>query len=140
VKYLLDTNIISEARKPDGHPAIRQALQTIDDKDLFLSVVTVGEIVKGVSALDPGKKRTELESWLAQTEKHFADRLLAIDSDIARIWGELTTKLKKAGRTLTATDGLIAATAIHNGLRLMTRNTDDFQLTGVLLVNPCENM
>jgi len=108
----------------------------IDEEDQYVSVISIGEIACGIARLAPGKRRRELEQWLGQTEQNFAEHLLPIDRDIAQRWGELTAKLAKAGRVLHPADGLIAATALHHGLQLMTRNTADFKHTGVLLFNP----
>lgn len=136
MKYLVDTNVLSEVRRPQGNPQVRTKLAAIDDGDLFLSVISIGEISRGIAKLDPEKQRRELEKWMAQAERHFGDRVLPVDRDIAQLWGELTARLTKVGRTLHTPDGLIAATAIHHGLRLMTRNISDFELTGVILANP----
>ena len=136
MRYLVDTNIVSEAGRANGHPAVRAALASIRDDDLFLSVITVGEIASGIAKLPTGKKRRELEEWFAVTEDQFADRLLPIDAAVARAWGEVTAAVAKAGRVLHAADGLIAATALHHGLRLLTRNGSDFEATGVIVVDP----
>lgn len=138
MKALIDTNVLSEARRPDGLPVVRARLAGADPDDLFISVISIGEITHGIARLGAGAKRRELEEWLALTERHFADRVLPIGRDIAQLWGELTAKAARTGRTLQAADGLIAATAIHHGLRLMTRNTKDFEDTGLLLLNPWE--
>ncbi len=136
MKYLVETNILFEARRSRGHPAVRAKLQSIDDDDLFISVVTIGEIARGIAKLPAGTQRQELKAWLAMTERYFADRVLAIDTAIAHRWGEVTATVEKAGRVLHAPDGLIAATALCHGLSLLTRNSDDFQATGVTVVNP----
>jgi toxin FitB len=139
VNYLIDTNVLSELRKPNGDPAVRAKLAAIDESHLFLSVVSIGEISKGIARLDPGSRRQQLEEWLAQSELFFADRVLSVDRDIAQLWGELTARLATAGRTLHTSNGLIAATALHHGLRLMTANTADFEQTGLTLINPWDS-
>jgi predicted nucleic acid-binding protein len=136
LKYLLDTNVLSEIRKPQGSRAVKGVIAAIDEDDLFLSVISIGEIAKGIAKLDTGRKRRELERWLAQTQQNFADRLLAIDGDVAQLWGELTARVAMKGRVLHAADGLVAATALRHGLRLMTRNVSDFEFTGVMVLNP----
>lgn len=138
MKTLIDTDVLSEARKPDGHAMVKQRLAAAHPDDLFISVISIGEITHGITRLPAGAKRRELEAWLAMTERHFADRILPIDRDIAQLWGEITAAAANTGRTLHAADGLIAATAIHHGLRIMTRNTKDYEPTGVLLSNPWE--
>ena len=138
MKTLIDTDVLSEARKPTGHAMVKQRLAAADPGDLFISVISIGEIAHGIARLPAGARRQELEAWLGITERHFADRVLPIDRDIAQLWGEITAKAASAGRALHAADGLIAATALHHGLRIMTRNVADYEPTGVLLVNPYE--
>lgn len=138
MKYLLDTNVVSEARRPQCHPSVRARLEASADEDLCLSVVSIGELAYGIARMSSGKRRRELEKWLVQTEQLFADRLLNIDRHIAQLWGEISAKATARGQTLNAADGLIAATAIRHGLHLMTRNLKDFEATGVMLINPWE--
>jgi hypothetical protein len=109
-----------------------------NDEDLFVSVISIGEILKGISLLRESSKRRALETWLKTLERDYGDRLLSIDLETSRLWGELTAAAQKAGRVVHTTDGLIAATALRHGLHVMTRNTADFEPTGVLLVNPWE--
>lgn len=136
MRTLLDTHVISELRRPGGSAAVRARISEADPDDLYLSVISIGEIGFGIARLSPGKRKRELGLWLGQTERHFGDRILPVDRDVAQLWGEVTARAAKAGRTMHAADGLIAATALHHGLRLMTRNTDDFAGTGVLTINP----
>ena len=131
--YLLDTNVISETRKTRADSGVMAFLSAADAPGLFLSVLTLGELRKGVEA----KRRSDpliadrLGAWVDGIETTFADRVLAVDTATARRWGELS-----AGRTLPVIDTLIAATAIERGLALVTRNTRDVASTGVLLVDP----
>jgi predicted nucleic acid-binding protein len=113
-------------------------VDALNEEELFVSVITIGEILKGVSLLRESPKRRALETWLKTLERDYGDRLLSIDLETSRLWGELTAAAQKAGRVVQATDGLIAATALRHGLRVMTRNTTDFEPTGVLLLNPWE--
>jgi toxin FitB len=136
VKVLLDTCVLSELRRPRGHPGVRQAVDSLDDESLFVSVISIGEIFKGITLLRESQKKRALETWLQILERYYADRLLPIDLETSRIWGELTAAAQKAGRAVHAADGLIAATALRHGLRVMTRNTADFEPTGALLLNP----
>jgi predicted nucleic acid-binding protein len=138
LKALLDTNVLSEARRPDGNALVKARLLALPEEDQYLSVITIGELAAGIAKLDPGKRRRGLEESLELAERQFAAHILPIDREIAHLWGDLTTRAAKAGRTLHAADGLIAATALHHGLRLMTRNTRDFEATGVQLINPWE--
>ena len=131
--YLLDTNVISETRKSRADRGVMAFLSAADTAGLFLSVLTLGELRKGVEA----KRRTDpvaadqLGAWVDGIETTFADRMLPIDAAAARRWGELS-----AGRRLPVIDTLIAATAISRGLTLVTRNTRDVESTGVPLVDP----
>ena len=136
MRVLLDTCVLSELRRPKGHPAVREALNGLEDEDLFVSVVSIGEISKGIALLRDTQRKRALATWLLTLERYYADRLLPIDFETCHIWGELTAAAQKAGRVVDATDGLIAATALRHGLRVMTRNTADFEPTGVLLLNP----
>jgi toxin FitB len=131
--YLLDTNVISETRKTRADRGVMAFLSTVDAAGMFLSVLTLGELRKGVEA----KRRTDpvaahqLGAWVDGIETTFADRALPVDTAAARRWGELS-----AGRSLSVIDTLIATTAISHGLTLVTRNTRDVALTGVPLVDP----
>jgi predicted nucleic acid-binding protein len=133
---LVDTCVLSEARHPRGNPRVRQRLEAVPDADLFLSVVTIGEIVSGVARLAAGQRRRDLETWLSQLEQLYAPRILPVDLEAGRIWGEVTAKAAQQGRIVPVADGLIAATALRNGLHVMTRNSADFQAAGVLVVDP----
>jgi len=136
LRVLLDTCVLSELRQPKGHPGVRRAVDGLDDADLFVSVISVGEIFKGIALLTESRKKRALEAWLQALQRNFADRILSIDLETCRIWGELTAAAQNAGRAVHAADGLIAATALRHGLRVMTRNTTDFEPTGALLLNP----
>lgn len=136
MKLLLDTCTIAELRKPKPDAAVVAAVNAVPDEKLFLSVVSVGEIAKGIALLPAGKKRNELSAWLVALEHEFAERIIPIDVEIARTWGEMTAHAQKKGLVVAPTDGLIAATAMRHKLRVMTRNEKDFQPTGVRVVNP----
>jgi toxin FitB len=133
VGYLLDTNVVSETRKKRPDRGVTAFLAAADSATLFLSVLTIGELRKGVEArrnTDPIAAE-RLSAWVDTIETEFADRLLGVDVAIARLWGELS-----AGRSLPVIDTLIAATAIRHDVTLVTRNTGDFDSTGVPLVDP----
>ena len=131
--YLLDTNVISETRRTRADSRVTAFLSAADTAGLFLSVLTLGELRKGVEA----RRRTDpiaaagLGEWVDGIETIFADRVLPVDAAVARCWGELSV-----GRTLPVIDTLIAATAMENGLTLVTRNVRDFAATGMPLVDP----
>jgi toxin FitB len=131
--YLLDTNVISETRKTRADSGVIAFLSAAEAAGLFLSVLTLGELRKGVAAkrrTDPGAA-DQLGAWVDGIETTFADRVLPIDAATARRWGELA-----ANRNLPVIDTLIAATAISHGLTLVTRNTRDVESTRVPLVDP----
>lgn len=133
MKILLDTCILAELRHPKGNPSIKQALVPFDDEDLFISVITIGEISKGISLLPESRKKQELSNWLNGLEQQFSDRILPIDREVAFMWGELTARTKTNGSILPACDGLIAATALCYGLHVMTQNKKHFNATGVFM-------
>jgi len=135
--YLLDTNILSESTKPqpDGH--VLNWLESVDEDRLFLSVITLAEIQRGISLLDSGKKRDTLLAWFEHDLLlRFEGRILPVGQGIALKWGVLMGEVKRAGRAMSALDGLIAATAVHENATLVTRNLKDFGALGIRLLNP----
>ena len=139
MRILLDTCVLSELRRPRGQAGVRRAVEAFDSADLFVSVVSIGEIVKGIALLRESRNKRSLQSWLQTVERDYADQVLPIDLETSHIWGELTAAAQQAGRPVSASDGLIAATARRHGLHVMTRNVADFKPTGVLLLNPWED-
>ena len=136
MKLLLDTCAISALRKADINLKVKELLDTVDEKDVFMSVISFGELVKGIFLLQEGRSKQQLLSWLGGVERMFGDRILDVDQETARIWGEITAKARKTGKTIPASDGLIAASALRHGLHLLTRNSADFTPTGVMLIDP----
>ncbi len=136
MKILLDTCILAELRDPHRRDALRTMLDPFNDEDLFLSVITIGEIAKGITLLPESRKKNDLTRWLAGLEQQFSDRIVSIDRNIALMWGELTARSKTEGITIPACDGLIAATALFHGFHIMTRNVRHFKSTGALIINP----
>ncbi len=136
MRVLLDTCVLSEIRKPDGNRSVRRAVDEIADDDLYISVISIGEIAKGIALLEDGRRKRTLQSWMQTLERDYADRLLPVDREAAHIWGELTSAARKRGRVVSAGDGLIAATAHPHGQQIMTRNIDDFEPTGAMFINP----
>jgi predicted nucleic acid-binding protein len=135
VNVLVDTSALSEAQRPEGDPGIKAALAAIPEEALFLSVITLGEIAKGVALLPDGARRRRLSAWLRTIEVQFVDRLLAVDHDIGMMWGDLSARAQRAGKNLGAADGLIAATALRHGLHIVTRNVRDFAPHGVTVID-----
>lgn len=138
MRVLLDTNVVSELRRSAADPRVIQRVKQITPEDTYISVITIGELVYGAKRLPPSKKRRDLEAWLTSLEQSYASRILIIDSETTHVWGEVVAVTEAQGRTLPLQDGLIAATALRNGLHLMTRNVKDFEGSGVLLINPWE--
>jgi len=137
--FLLDTNCISELVRSNPEPRVLQWVDATDESLLYLSVLTLGEIRKGIATLPAGQRRTHLEAWLElELKSRFAGRILSIDVGIADRWGILAATAKRTGRALAAIDGLLAATALHHNLTLVTRNVADFSSTAIPLVNPWE--
>lgn len=139
MKTLIDTCVLSEARRSGGDPRVRERLASIEDRDIYLSVVTIGEVVKGIELLPAGARRRELQAWIRDMQDHHAERILPIDLRVCRIWGEITARAQQQGVIVPAADGLIAATALHHDLLLLTRNTAHFDATGARIENPWEN-
>jgi predicted nucleic acid-binding protein len=136
LNILLDTCVLAELRNPKGSAAVRSALARSLDESLYLSVLTVGEIAKGIALLAASKKKRELTAWLAGLEGLFADRIVPVDRETATIWGEVTARAARKAIVIPAVDGLLAATAMRHGMRLWTRNSRHFEATGVLLFDP----
>lgn len=136
MKVLLDTCVLSELRKENCPESVREAVGGVDDDGIFVSVITIGEIAKGIALLDDSKRKRELHGWLQALGQQYGSHILPVDLETVRVWGEITAKAQRAGKTVAAGDGLIAATALRHGLRVMTRNVDDFLPTGALLSNP----
>jgi hypothetical protein len=136
MRALLDTCVLSELRLPRVNPGVREAIEALDTDDLFVSVLSIGEIAKGIALLQEGRRKRALQAWLLTMERLYGGRLLPVDLETSRIWGEITAAAQRIGRQIPSADGLIAATARRHGLHVMTRNTADFEATGALLLNP----
>jgi predicted nucleic acid-binding protein len=134
LSYLVDTNVLSELRKRKADAKVVAWMQARPRQSLYLSVLTLGEIRKGIEGVaDPAFRQT-LTDWLeVELPNYFVGRLLLIDAFIADRWGRVQAS---AGRTLPVIDGLLAATALQHNLTLVTRNIKDFEGLGVQLVNP----
>lgn len=138
MSFLLDTCVLSELTRPTPDRHVAAWLDDQDAESLYLSVLTVGEIEKGVAAVPRGRKKRSLTSWLASLRSRYAERLLPVDTAVAAIWGRTTAAAERRGRRLDVVDGLIAATALHHGLSVVTRNVADFDASGATLLNPWE--
>ena len=134
--FLLDTNVISELLKPKPEPKVTTWIDGTDEELLFLSVLTLGEIRKGVMLLPRSARRTALEAWLSKELLRFSNRILSVDQEVADQWGHLSGLTSARGVHVGVIDGLLAATAIQHNLTLVTRDTRDVGATGVTLFNP----
>jgi predicted nucleic acid-binding protein len=133
VSYLLDTNVVSEIRKPNRNAGVAGWFDEVDSADLYLSVLVVGEIRQGIERLrrrDP-KQSDVFERWLTVLKEDFAERLLTVSSSVAERWGHLN-----AVQPLPAVDALLAATAIEHDLTLVTRDDRTLAGSGARLLNP----
>jgi predicted nucleic acid-binding protein len=134
--FLLGTNCISEVVSPRPERRVLDWLDRTDEALLHLSVLTLGEIRKGIAGLAQGKRRTQLESWLeTDLPARFSGRILTIDRSVADRWGSISADAKRKGKTVASIDAFLAATALHFELTLVTRNTNDFAPARVSLLN-----
>ena len=139
MKYLLDTCVISELVSKQPDPRVLAWIDTIDADGVYISVITVGEITKGIEKLPNSKRKQELSDWLEnELLIRFQDNLIELDVNILIQWGKLNARLEISGRRAPAIDSLIAATALEHELILVTRNVSDFSGTGVEILNPWE--
>ena len=134
--FLLDTNVASEMVKLKPHPGVVRWMAEADETLLYFSVVTLGEIRKGIASQADAARRALLESWLAGLAARFSERILPVDLAVADRWGHITGFCKAKGITVPVIDGLLAATALHYDLIFVTRNTEDVQGTGVDTLDP----
>lgn len=134
-RYLLDTNVVSEVRRKLPNEKVVEWIAVQNTETLYLSVVTLGEICQGIERLrlHDESQAEGIEKWFTELAPSFAGRVLVVNAEIAERWGRLCPR-----QTLGAADGLIAATAIEHGMTLVTRNVQDFERTGVSLLNPFE--
>jgi predicted nucleic acid-binding protein len=137
MSYLIDTNCISELVKSKPNKNVVQWFTDQNELDLYLSVITFGELRKGVEKLPDSKRKRKLNHWINEDLLHrFKNRTLDITLVEVNKWGEVLAKAEKIGRMLPAIDALIAATALAHNLAVVTRNTKDMEASGVELINP----
>jgi hypothetical protein len=134
MSYLLDTNVISETIRRKPNPAVISWLDEIPGEAVFISVLTLGEIRKGIELLGDKKRQEKLRIWVDhQLPEWFNGRILSIDFAVADRWGRLLAEVR---RPVPAIDSLLAATALCYELRLVTRNSEDFEYPGLMVINP----
>ena len=137
MKYLLDTNIISELISPQPSLQVATYLKGLDESTIYLSVITIGEIETGIQRLPHSKKKAYLSQWLhEELLPRFDSRIIDIDTEVMLRWGELTGRLKSKGISLPIMDTLIGASSLVSGCTLITRNEKDFRHMGISIINP----
>ena len=137
MKYLIDTCVLSELVRPKPDHHVVAWMESCDEEAIFLSVLTLGEIQKGIEKLAPGKRRNELQAWLDRDLRlRFAGRVVEIDAEVALVWGRVQASMERAGTPLPTIDGLLCATALAHNLTIATRNTSDFLPGGANVFNP----
>lgn len=134
--FLLDTNAISEPKRPHPNAGVIAWLRDQLPSDLHLSVITVGELRRGIVRLEPGRRRDDLDFWLADMILRYADRILPIDLAVTERWATMAEANRAAGRASDITDELIAATAHVHGLTIVTRNVRHFEHSGCRVLSP----
>lgn len=135
MSYLVDTNVLSELAKPKPNANVVQWLRE-NERDLYVSTITIGEIRRGVEGLPVGKRRAALQTWLTGLCTRMEGRILSFNTSTAHVWGQLVARCDKANITLPSLDGQLAATALRHGLTVVTRNLSDFDKSGVKILNP----
>ena len=139
MRFLLDTMVLSEARRRDPAPGVVAWLRSTPEADLAISVLTLGEIERGVARLADPVQRRRLQTWLEdELRPRFGERVLGVDVETASIWGRTAGEAARRGRTVPTIDGLLVATARRHALTLVTRNVTDVEGLGVPVRNPWE--
>ena len=137
MNFLLDTNVLSEVQRPAPDLKVLGWLDAVDEDRVFISVVSIAELRRGVALMDAGRRRDALAAWLANDlPGRFAGRILPIDYAVAGQWGDLMAQSRRSGVALSVMDGFFAATALAKDLTLVTRNVRDFASFGLALLNP----
>jgi predicted nucleic acid-binding protein len=136
--FPIDTNVLSDYNRRGGPDAsVRRWLETTDRQSQYVSILTLAEIQKGIELLAEGKRRAQLQQWLAEDlEAWFAGRVLPVDRRVAMRWASVVAQGARAGRPLPTVDSLIGATALAYDLVIATRNTKDFGGIGAATINP----
>ena len=137
MNYLFDTNLLSELTTKNPNVNVVAWVESIDQENIFLSVVAIGEFKKGIEKLPGSRRKKDLLSWLENDLLiRFRERIIPLDLPVMLVWGTMVAELEKAGTPLPAIDSLLAASASQRGLTLVTRNTKDFEPAGIPLINP----
>ena len=137
MSFLLDTNVLSEVRRPEPDHHVLRWLHEVDEDRTFISVISLAEIRKGVRLLPESRRREALATWLAhQLPARFSGRILSVDQPISLQWGDIVADSQRKGNALSIMDAFLAATAMVHDLRLVTRNLRDFASLGLETLNP----
>ena len=136
MRYLLDTNVLSEVRRPQGDAGVRRWISSVPTEDIYFSVLTLGEVRRGIGLLSrrDSAQAEVYEAWLVTVLRDYADRLLPVDAEAAEEWGRMNLP-----DPISIVDGLMAATAKVRNMTFVTRNTSDVARTGVRLLNPFDH-
>lgn len=135
--FLVDTNVVSEFARTSPNESVVRWLEQTNPVRLYVSVITLGEIRLGIENLARGARRSQLERWLSfEVPGWFRQNLLSVTPSIAERWAYVTAMERSRGRVLSMADGMIAATALEQGLTVVTRNVKDFETLGVPLLDP----
>ncbi len=137
---VLDTNVVSEAMKPSAHPAVSAWLNAQVAETLYLSSVTLAELLYGIGALPEGRRKNALASTLDGLLELFGSRVLPFDAEAARCYAQLATRARAAGKGFPTPDGYIAATAVAHGFAVASRDTSPFVAAGVSVINPWDDV
>ena len=139
MKYILDTCVISELVAKEVNPKVIEFVDSLDSEDVYLSVITIGEIAKGIEKLSKSKRKQELHTWLTEDLLvRFDEKIVSLDTHVLLEWGFLAARLESTGKILPAMDSLIAATVLTHKFVLVTRNVEDFNGANIEIINPWE--
>lgn len=140
MKYLLDTCVVSELIKKAPSKKVTTWVSSIEENNLFISVLTIGELHKGIEKLPESKKKNKLHNWVNfDLKERFENRIINFDLQAVIVWGKIQAKSELQGKGMPAIDGQIAATGLCYDLIIVTRNTSDMEISGVGLLNPWED-
>ena len=137
MKYLFDTCVLSELIKKHPNSKVVKWVSKTDESDLFISVLTIGEIHKGIEKLPESNKKSKLHQWVNyDLKERFRNRIIDFDLKTATVWGKIQAHSELSGQAMPAIDGQIVATGISYDLTVVTRNTKDMEISGANLFNP----
>ena len=134
MRYLFDTNVVSETVSKRPNPLVMEWIESIDQNSIYLSAITIGEVHRGIQKLPESARRQRLRDWFENDLMiRYSDRILIVDVGVMLAWG---TMVNEIGRTIPMLDSLLAAQALHHRCELVTRNEEDFRGSGVAVINP----